>query len=183
MGLLVGDNTQNVTIYGNVFAHNFGRNPQLKGGVNAEVVSNIMYNFGDYAVGLGNSNPPRPIKAQVINNYFIPGKSSESKKKHISFNPDVSNDSLLFVVDNHGQGKKSEDKWGIVTYKKKSKSHEEISKIQSETPLWPMTLPKLTFEQVLMRAGSFPSNRDQIDKRIISDVKKRTGDHINTPPY
>ena len=180
MGVLIGDNTRNVTVFGNLFAHNFGRNPQLKGGTTAEIISNIMYNPGDPAIGLSNSKPARPIRAQIANNYFVPGKNTKHPEKHISINSNVLKSSELFIEHNHGPGTDPNDKWRIVFYKSK-RDPEDISKMKSEIPLWTIPPSTLTFEQILNQAGAFPDQRDTIDQRIISDVKNGTGKQINTP--
>lgn len=45
-GSLIHDNVSNILIYGNLYAHNFERNPLFKGGVHGAIVNNFIYNPG-----------------------------------------------------------------------------------------------------------------------------------------
>jgi hypothetical protein len=49
-GSLIHDNATGILIYRNLYAHNFERNPLLKGGVHAVVVNNFIYNPGAMAI-------------------------------------------------------------------------------------------------------------------------------------
>lgn len=49
-GSLIHDNATGIFIYRNVYAHNYERNPMLKGGVHAAVVNNLIFNPGAQAV-------------------------------------------------------------------------------------------------------------------------------------
>lgn len=49
-GSLIHDNTNEILIYGNLYAHNYERNPLFKGGVRGAVVNNLIYNPGPRAI-------------------------------------------------------------------------------------------------------------------------------------
>ncbi len=49
-GTLIHDNATGILIYRNVYAHNYERNPLLKGGVQAAVVNNLIFNPGAQAI-------------------------------------------------------------------------------------------------------------------------------------
>jgi hypothetical protein len=49
-GSLIHDNVSEILIYGNLYAHNYERNPQFKGGVYGAIVNNFIYNPGQRAV-------------------------------------------------------------------------------------------------------------------------------------
>ena len=49
-GSLIHDNASNILIYGNLYSHNFERNPHLKGGAQALVVNNFIYDPGQRAM-------------------------------------------------------------------------------------------------------------------------------------
>src|SRR5690606_36095090 len=45
-GTLVHDHVQDILIVGNLYAHNYERNPLFKGGVSGQVINNLIYNPG-----------------------------------------------------------------------------------------------------------------------------------------
>ncbi|MBS7458172.1 pectate lyase family protein [Coralloluteibacterium stylophorae] len=49
-GVLVHDNATGILMTGNLFAHNFERNPLFKGGVHGAVLNNLIYNPGQRAI-------------------------------------------------------------------------------------------------------------------------------------
>ncbi|MBB5519384.1 pectate lyase family protein [Amphiplicatus metriothermophilus] len=49
-GSLIHDNTSEILIYGNLYAHNYERNPLFKGGVRGAIVNNLIYNPGPRAI-------------------------------------------------------------------------------------------------------------------------------------
>jgi hypothetical protein len=49
-GSLIHDNATNILIYGNLYSHNYERNPHLKGGVHAAIVNNFIYDPGQRAM-------------------------------------------------------------------------------------------------------------------------------------
>jgi len=82
MGLLVHDGIRDVTIAGNLFAHNRERNPRLKGGVAAAVIGNVIYNWGSAAIGVGargNLEVLEGVRAVVRNNVAIAGPDTKGR--------------------------------------------------------------------------------------------------------
>lgn len=49
-GSLIHDNTSDILIYRNVYAHNVERNPLFKGGVHGAIINNLIYNPGYRAI-------------------------------------------------------------------------------------------------------------------------------------
>src|SRR5690606_11314230 len=45
-GTLVHDHVQDILITGNLYAHNYERNPLFEGGVSGQVINNLIYNPG-----------------------------------------------------------------------------------------------------------------------------------------
>jgi hypothetical protein len=66
-GSLVGGGSDRFTFYRNLFAHNQGRNPYIKGGdedaagtvATYQVTNNVVYDWGHYAVEVGVDDSPR----------------------------------------------------------------------------------------------------------------------------
>ena len=83
LGMLVSQfysqEAANVSILGNLFAHNSARNPEIQGPVNVHFINNVVYDWGKDATnyqwatfiyGAGASAPP---KVAVIGNTYIAG--------------------------------------------------------------------------------------------------------------
>ncbi len=49
-GSLIHDNVTDILIVGNLYAHNYERNPLFKGGVRGMIVNNLIYNPGPRAL-------------------------------------------------------------------------------------------------------------------------------------
>lgn len=178
MGLLIGDKSQNISVIGNIFAHNHGRNPLLKGGVKAEIISNLVYNPGQPAVSFSDTYKSGSIHALVINNIFIPGKNTKHKKRHFSFGRKISKESKIYLSGNQGPGLSINRQWATANYKGSDKDFFKKVKIYNSRR---KNTKFITFEYLITQAGARPSNRDQTDLRIIREIKERNGQHINTP--
>lgn len=183
MGLLIGDGITKVSVIGNVFAHNNARNPQLKGGSQAEILSNVIYNAGQPAIGLSDSARVGAIQAHMINNYFIPGQNTKHLDKHISVNTNVSMDSEIFILGNHIANRNVKQQDDMILFKGE-RDQGQISQMKSKYPFWFIDPIEANYglERILDQAGARRNQRDVVDQRIISDITYGTGVHIDTPP-
>ena len=171
-GLLVGDHCKNVTIFQNVFAHNNRRNPQVKGDTsNIDVVNNVIYNWGDYK-GFGTNFSDRessgPTHTNIINNYYFKGPNSGN---NFFYFDRMSQGSRILVTGNSGdiseQVYRDKAKYPFVldgAFKNNNLSNSNI---------------KSPIDSILENAGAFIPVRDDVDKRIINEVKTKTGKIIN----
>lgn len=171
MGLLVHDGIRDVTIAGNLFAHNRERNPRLKGGVIASVIGNVIYNWGSAAVGVGakgNLEVLEGVRAVVRGNVAVAG-------------PDTKGRVLVRAVDPGASVEAS----GNLGRDVAGRSLVELD--AGITPLPPSAgaevshpTPAETIAAVLRGAGSRPAERDAIDRRIVESVVSGTGRIIDS---
>ncbi len=181
-GLLIGDGVKNVTVHHNLLAHNDDRNPRLKGGTRADVVNNIIYNWGccsaGASLGLSKFNNFDPIEANVIGNYFKAGPDSKGSfftptnlsesivPSSIYLDSNSGNDSLLLLF-NSNPGALLNQYCYLATA--------------------PPYLPSISdqdiggvFNAILDNVGATVPKRDILDARIADDVKYGTGHIIDS---
>lgn len=180
MGLLLAsDGQKNISIHHNLFAHNRRRNPLAKTTGVVDIVNNVVYNsgFGE------NSSAPTHVRGDYgitpvnySSNYFKPGIDSDSSDWFI----DTKNE----PVEIYTQG-------NLVPH---SVMHPESLKWVVDNP---HPAPKITtfsakkaYRQVLAQAGAsrglnsdgtFFMRRDDVDRRIVEDVKQGRGRIIDDP--
>jgi pectate lyase len=164
------------TFHHNLLAHCNSRSPRLGGEQHAllDVRCNVIYNMGDgWAYG------GEHARVNYVGNYYRPGPSTARPDKIFR----VSNPGTrMFLRDNMVDG------------------HPEVSQdnplgliiddgIDREALLLdkPFVLPhvatgsaEVSLEEVLQYAGAVMPNRDAVDRRIVDDVRNRTGKIINS---
>ncbi|MBT0568873.1 hypothetical protein KIK84_00915 [Curvibacter sp. CHRR-16] len=175
MGTLVHDNVQDVAIIGNLYAHNWERNPWFKGNATGVVVNNVIYNPGIYAVRVG-ANPkewdgrtlPTNARIAVVGNVMRHGADTRSKLALVRTNTDNGD---VWMQDNLAW-----DRAGNAVPLTEGK----ITALSS-APVWPIGLTAIaassTQAAVLRNAGARPRDRDAVDARLVSEVQSGTG-HI-----
>ncbi len=176
-GFLIGDGSKNVAVIGNLFAHNDFRNPQSKGGVSAAIVNNVVYNPGRYNFmivstdrsGLG------PNKEAFMGNLFIKGPNT-SADIGVAIGNNLESGTAIYHKDNAFADGVSDRPFASVP---------PLSSIQAYSP--PLDIRSIALEsigtleqQVLSYAGSRPMERDSVDRRIVNEVKSRSGRIIDS---
>lgn len=158
MGLLVGEGSSQVSIIGNLLAHNMFRNALVKdGSQDVEFINNVVYNYGNKGfTAKGNST------AHVINNVFIAGKDS------------TSNAPIEFVGRNAKAAYYAANNVGETTGPRE----------QNSLVFKPATTEFLktgdVLKSVLANVGADAGGRDKIDERIIDTVIDRNGKIIDS---
>ena len=174
-GFLVGDHTHNLSIHHNLFAHNDRRNPLLKADSSADIVNNVVYNWGGAAVHLSNHEKTnKPIFANLIGNYFKKGPNSKSKELYIPEN--IPKTSKLFLKGNIGPSRPSadSDEWAIANREEGYRA--SASQSTYTVKAWPA---EDAFKKVLAGAGARLPNLDVVDQRVIKDVIQGAGQVID----
>lgn len=173
-GTLIHDNTSDILIFGNLYANNKQRNPFLKGGAKGMVVNNYIYNPGNAALHF--SLVPAEweghewLKGEMVveSNVIEYGQNSSETMTAGTFKGPVDlywkNNKLIANNDR----------------KELSGSHTLV-----ETPsIWPQEMNCMPAEKVinyvLENAGAFPWQRDDIDRRIVEDIKAGKGKIIDS---
>ena len=185
MGMLVGYN-KNISIHHNLIAHNNQRNPRVSGSSTTEIINNIVYNWRRTPLHYHHNNQGRHFSS-VLNNQFIPGPAtdiiSDGTKRYRKgiFLERLVDGSRAYLLGNIGPGRQSgsQPEWDAATSKwvaygnvpskyRSSISPFELSGISIDSV-------NSNFDLVLENVGAIWPNRDSVDKRVINDVKNRTG--------
>lgn len=165
-GLIVGIGSRNVTLYGNLLAHNDERNPLVQGS-NIEIINNVVYDRGKKDVEIGSDTEPQYIN--VIGNYFKkgPGWWTNPYPIFIRYNIDLPAGSLIRASDNIGNGYGSlYNNSTFLTDKNLFTASNVTAKPASEVFNW-----------VLANVGANPQRPDPVDARVISETRNGSG-HI-----
>lgn len=170
MGTLSGPGTRNVSYIGNLMAHNGQRNPRIQGSV--AVINNLVYNRMEQDVNLGGNPDAPPLNVTVKGNQFIKGPDAGNRLYSVYVYPRTPAGSRLYVDDN------------ISTYTTGNIiENARYITLVDEPPVWPdgvIAQPaESVYEQVLANAGAIASRRDEVDSRIVNDVRNRTGGIID----
>lgn len=154
-GSLVGDGAEDVALYGNVWAHNIGRNPRLKPETRSVVVNNVMYHY-DEAVNLSDSTV-----ASIVGNSFLRVDEGDYN---------VEGGGEVYGVNN-------------ITDPETPMYGPDVTLLE-DPPLWPDGLSPLSASDAerhnLAYAGARPADRTDQDRRIISDVRNFDGEFIDS---
>jgi len=182
-GSLIHDNASQILIWRNVYAHNVERSPLLKGGVQAAVVNNLIYDPGLRAVHYNlmalewGNQPYQEGKLAAVGNVMRGGPSTDAGLPFLMLGGDGD---LRFhgrdniAVDRHGNPLPLFGRYGVTKAKL----------IESRTPpVWPTGLPVLPAAELethlLANAGARPWDRDADDIRVLFFVAEGRGKIID----
>lgn len=176
MGVIIGPKTRDILVAGNLFAHNSHRNPVIHGGAHALVVNNLIYNPQFNAVHFyPYKRQPEPTVAAVIGNSVIAGPSSRPQLG--VFGKGVNPGSMIFFQDNMSSGTEAFD----LKPSEKHENPELLSALPTELPAYSQIPASDVEASVLAKAGARPDDRDAVDRRIIDEVRSRTGQVRDRP--
>jgi pectate lyase len=180
-GSLIHDNATGILIYRNIYAHNNERSPLLKGGVQAAVVNNLIFDPGAQAIHYNlmdlewGDHPHQLGELSAVGNVLRGGFST---RDDIAFLTIGGVGDLRY----HGRDNIAVDRQGrpLPMFGRYTTSAARI--IQSPRPVvWPAGLAVLPANQVethvLRFAGARPWDRDAHDIRVLFDVVEGRG-HI-----
>ncbi len=183
--LVNGSNGQLTTFNHNLFAHNDARSPRPQGklpvtedptGFFFDFTDNVVYDWGRKYAG-EYFDTDRKTTMNFINNYYIPGPSSEAE----NFLIDMGLYSSMYFAGNYMNGKLPKDQYAKITY-------EDFKKPDNG---WKLSAPfdgqtvnvqpaEKAYAMVMKNAGAALS-RDAYDERIVSEVLNGTGRVIDKP--
>lgn len=169
-GTLVGHDSEDVAILGNLYANSNDRHPRLKGGTQSVVANNVMYNF-DTAIRLGDDAAINDTtRSSVVGNVFRPGENTPLEPPIVGANEEEDVKSIeVFIDDNVVQGSipmRAADPWKRLEF-------------VDEAAVWPANLDLDTnsaaFGHVANAAGARPARRTPHDARVVRDVRTKKG--------
>jgi len=181
-GVILGSNPgSSVTMTGNLLAHVVERNP-LSRAPELVFVNNLVYDRGTMDVDLQSQNG-RITKSSVAGNVFLRGPSFSRDTRPVfvrtSGSYSLISGSRVYTDDNYAPQSTN----GLVTL---TGGDVIASLLQTVTiPIWNSglvaraTASNAVYDRVLKFAGARPTDRDAVDKRIVSSVHTRTGQIIN----
>jgi hypothetical protein len=173
-GSLIHDNTTDILVTGNLFANNVRRNPYCKGGSQVTIINNFIYNPGKAAIHYNlvrwewKGNSWLTGKIVCVGNSIEFGNDTKRNVSAGSFHGPVE----VFWKDN------------LINTETKVKKPSGKYKQLDSVPFWPEGLAAISAaevkKKVLENAGAFPWARDEIDQRIISEIRAGTGKIIDS---
>jgi pectate lyase len=178
---------RHASFHHNLFAHCNNRTPRFDGIRNAseencDYRNNVIYNWGGNNVYAGEGGT-----YNIVNNYYKPGPSTVKNAKTKIVNPYHKLPSIPFgkfyVAGNYvdGSPEVTANNWLGVTMNNGTEADAMKAKLDMPftTAAIKTTLASDAYKDVLKNAGAVLPNRDTLDKRIINDVKNRTGNFID----
>ncbi len=178
-GSLIHDNVSDIMIVGNLYAHNYERNPLFKGGVHGAIVNNFIYDPGPRAIHYNmqalewGETPLERGRMTVIGNVMRGGPSTPPGLPMIMIGGEGDLD--LYASDNIAIGQFGAENPLIGRY---TSGPARIA--EAETPL---DLPEgfspiaaVDVERsVLANAGARPWDRDAHDVRVLANAAEGRG--------
>jgi len=192
-GLLMLNDLDNISIVNNLFAHNLNRNPLISSNSrNVHVINNLVYNWGPIRPGYGTHTQifedEVPINdAVVYRNLYRKGPTSSDLPVYRTGNWYLVDGSTFFIDDNY-----IDDDGEIEALKDVSSSFHKYpdffdSFMVDQPPSnWDRSYAEVrnineVADFVLENAGARQPIRDEVDERIVDEVRNHTGDFIDSP--
>jgi pectate lyase len=183
-GTLVHDHVGDILIIGNLYAHNYERNPMFKGGARGQVINNLIYNPGQRAVHynliaeewLGHA-PYSTGEVVMRGNVMRAGPSTETLA---FFMLGGSGDVRVFAEDNlvvDRLGNPSPQRGRYTTTPVKELAFDSPPPLPFGVTLLPSAQVQ---DAVIAQVGARPWDRDDIDRRILADTIEGRGRIIDS---
>jgi hypothetical protein len=182
-GSLIHDNASGVLLYANLYASNQERNALFKGGVQAAMVNNLIYNPGAKAVHYNlvahewEGHAYQTGKVTLVGNVYRQG-------------PDTRRNTPLFALGGHGdvelfmQDNIAVDDVGSAVAQTGVYSTGQARILKAAAPYLPADIrihPAAKLEDELpLAVGARPWARDAIDFKLLSDVAESRGRIIDS---
>ena len=182
-GSLIHDNATGILIYRNLYAHNYERNPMLKGGVHAAVVNNLIFNPGTQAIHYNlmdlewGQKPHQSGRVSAVGNVLRGGFSTRDDITFLAIGG-------VGDLQYHGRDNVAVSRLGkpLPMFGRYTTTSAKIVP-QKHPPVWPQGLPVLKSSEVethiLRFAGARPWDRDPHDIRVTFDVAEGRGEIID----
>jgi len=182
-GSLVHDNATGILFYRNIWAHNVERHPLLKGGVQAAMVNNLIYDPQKRAVHYNlmalewAGQPYVTGELSAVGNVMRGGPSTDPNLPFLMLGGD--GDLILYSKDNLAV-----DKYGmpLPAFGRYGETRAKLITVKRPVSWWPglLVLPSRDVEtHVLALAGARPWDRDAHDIRVLFFIAEGRGKVID----
>ena len=185
-GSLIHDNVTGIVIIGNLYASNVQRNPLFKGGARGVIVNNYIYNpkreAMHYNLSSGEWKTHPYATGQMVIVANVMKRGPDTNEGVPLFRLGGSGPLEIYMEDNlilnrEGKGQ-NPPLLGL------SRSRSEKCKLLKVRPSWPEWLKERRANEVeahvLENAGARPWDRDEVDRRIVREVREGTGRVIDS---
>jgi pectate lyase len=178
-GALIHDNTTDIAIIGNLFAHNYERSPLFKGGVRGVVVNNLIFDPGQRAIHYNliaeewAGHPYQVGQLAAVGNVLRAGMSTPAPIAFLELGG-------AGDLEYYGHDNIAVDQLGrpMPLLGRYTTSRARVIELE-KPPLWPEGLKPLPADEVeiavLNQVGARPWDRDYHDARLVADVAEGRG--------
>ena len=181
--LLGSGANEQITLHHNLFAHNERRNPWIKDNAQVELINNVIYNWGSEGTGLWSDPKLKPLKANVIGNFYKLSDATIARAKKprraIDLHKAPPPNSRIYLHDNVGPGREPlKDDWdaaGVGDYDP-APYRADKPLAEAASGLKPQKAVD-AYSHVLKHAGAAP--RDKADARAVEDTRTGGGRPID----
>jgi hypothetical protein len=165
-----------ITIYGNLFAHNCDRNPELGSAINAQIVNNVFYDWGkDPAFDAAWCNfiytpdGDYPWKCDIISNVYIAGPGTGPFSPYYAVGVYSGNSGSAYYLTDAIL----DSTVNPVVLLDDHTSYRVFSPILPQVG-YTILAGSATQAFVLANAGAMPTYRDAVDLRLVSETTNHT---------
>lgn len=185
------EGSYNVSFHHNLLAHNDFRNPLIKTTGMAEVVNNVIYNWGFYAMHAEDDYGKVPIN--IIGNFFKKGSDSSNSAFEIYLEDEGGLGFDVYAFDNIGPRRtnRSMSQDTLVDpngrkYLRNTPHPSVLSTVHTcdsnqSCDVYTKVLDQVGATQGIDGKGQWFMRRDSVDQRVVAEVKNGTGKAINHP--
>jgi pectate lyase len=178
-GALIHDNTTDILLYRNLFAHNYERSPLFKGGVHGAIINNLIFDPGQRAVHynlIANEwtiHPYETGEMTAVGNVLRAGMSTPLPLAFLEIGG-------AGDLEYYGRDNIAVDKIGnaLPMLGRYTTSRARIIETKAP-PVWPEYVKPIPAEDVetsvLSDVGARPWDRDYHDERLVADVAEGRG--------
>ena len=174
---LSGERTDRISFHHNLLAHNNDRNPQPTNPGVADIRNNVVYDYGKNAALTSNSHGKTHFN--FVGNYFRPGPSSDRSEYELDVYGSESVGWAFYVRGNIGPHRTKSgqpQRWTVDPAGRPWMVPDPFRSAGVRT-----TTAQTAYDEVLAGAGALVPYRDPVDRRVVRDVRERTGGLIDHP--
>ncbi len=172
MGMIVGPGIQDVVISENIFAHNALRNPVISGGASAAIINNLVYGAQFNAFHLYPHREGGPSRITLAGNLVIAGPTTRPRLP--AFGQGFNEGTAVYFSGNRAIGTLALEP-DELSARTPTATSPRVMAPPIALPPGPVIPVDHLEEHLFAVAGARPGDRDPIDRRILLEIRNRTG--------